>query len=434
MSLFIDITVPRGALAVTARLEVPPQGITALIGRSGAGKSTVLQAAAGLLRPHAGRIVLDGRVLFDAGAGTDLPPERRGLGLVFQDGRLFPHRSVRANLLYGAARAPADAAGPGLDEVVGLLGLAPLLARRPHELSGGERQRVALGRALLCKPRALLMDEPLASLDPPRRQELLGYLAALPQRLNLPILYVTHQMDEVMRLADRVVLMAEGAVAASGPALELLSDLTLGPLVGRFESGSVLAGRVAAQLDGWQLSEVEVAGQRITVPRIEIHGPAAVAPEITDESGLKTAVEAASATTQASPQTATPAALETASRSAPVGTAVRLRIRARDVALQREVLGSSASNQLHGTVLRVVEREPPYAAVELARAPGGAAGERLWALVTQRSIHTLGVAPGQALVASFKAVAVEGRAAAVRVGSANDGAALPSPASSAPTP
>ena len=415
MSLLIDVTVPRGALAVTARLEVPPQGITALIGRSGAGKSTVLQAAAGLLRPRAGRIVLDGRVLFDA-AGTDLPPERRGLGLVFQDGRLFPHRSVRANLLFGAARAPADAPGPGLDEVVDLLGLAPLLARRPHELSGGERQRVALGRALLCRPRALLMDEPLASLDPPRRQELLGYLAALPQRLNLPILYVTHQMDEVMRLADRVVLMAAGAVAAQGPALELLSDLTLGPLVGRFESGSVLAGRVAAQLEAWQLSEVEVAGQRITVPRIDMHGPAAGGNEA--DAGATAARRGAAATVTAEAWAASAVApgqaTGAASRPAPVGSAVRLRIRARDVALQREVLASSASNQLRGTVLRVVDREAPYAAVELALAPGAAAGERLWALVTQRSVQSLAIAPGQPLVASFKAVAVEGRAAAVR--------------------
>ncbi len=370
MTLSIDVEVPRGAATVTARLDVPPRGITALIGRSGAGKSTVLQAVAGLLRPRAGRVVLDGRPLFDAAAGIDRPPQARRLGVVFQDGRLFPHRSVRGNLLYGAKRAPVAAdepAGPGFDEVVALLGLAPLLERRAHQLSGGERQRVALGRALLARPRALLMDEPLASLDPPRRHELLGYLAGLPARLDLPILYVTHQMDEVMRLADRVVLMADGAVAASGGALELLSDLTLGPLVGRFEAGGVLAGTVAEQLDAWQLSVVAVAGQRITVPRID----------------------------------------------APPGAAVRLRIRARDVALQREVLASSASNQLAGTVLRVLEREPPYAAVELGLTPDAAPGERLWALVTQRSVQNLAITPGQTMVASFKAVAVEGRAAAV---------------------
>jgi len=388
MSLKIDVHVPRGATGISAVIEVPPRGITALIGRSGAGKSTVLQAAAGLQRPQQGRIVLDGRTLFDAAVGIDEPPARRGLGLVFQDGRLFPHRSVRANLLYGAERAPTGAAGPGLDEVVALLGLGELLARRPHTLSGGERQRVALGRALLSKPRALLMDEPLASLDPPRRHELLGYLAELPARLNLPILYVTHQMDEVMRLADRVVLMADGRVSASGPAVELMSDLSLGPVVGRFEAGSVLVGRVVQHLEAWHLTVVTVAAQEITVPQI-------TAP------GTELENRTASLIIGAGP----PAV-------APLGSPVRLRIRARDVALQREVLASSASNQLRGTVLRVIEREPPYAAVELALAPEAAPGERLWALVTQRSVQALAIAQGQPMVASFKAVAVEGRSTA----------------------
>lgn len=383
MSLQVDLRLARGGLDVAARFDVPPRGITALIGRSGAGKSTLLQAIAGLLRPADGRVALDGTILLDRAAGIDLPPAQRRLGLVFQDGRLFPHRSVRGNLLYGAERAPRDAPGPRLDEVAALLDLAPLLERRPFQLSGGERQRVALGRALLARPRALLMDEPLASLDPPRRHELLGYLAALPARLDLPILYVTHQMDEVMRLADRVVLLAEGRVAASGPALELLSDLTLGPLVGRFEAGSVLAGHVLEHLPAWQLSVVEVAGQRVTVPQIAAAG--------------------------AHP------AVDPGGALVPVGSGVRLRVRARDVALQHERLDSSASNQLAGTVLRVLEREPPYAAVELALTPGAAAGERLWALVTQRSVHAFGLAPGRPMVASFKAVAVEGRAAALHL-------------------
>lgn len=367
MTLAIDVTLQRGATRIAARVDVPAQGITALVGRSGAGKSSVLLAACGLLRPQSGSVALDGTALFDAAHGVDLPVHARRLGVVFQDGRLFPQRSVRGNLLYGAQRAPRGDGGPGFDEVVELLGLAALLERRPHQLSGGERQRVAIGRALLAKPRALLMDEPLASLDAPRRHELLGYLAALPARLSLPILYVTHQMDEVMRLADRVVLMADGAVAASGPALELLSDLTLGPLVGRFEAGSVLAGTVSEQLEAWQLSIVSVAGQRITVPAL----------------------------------------------AAPVGAHVRLRVRARDVALQRDVLASSASNQLRGRVVRVLERDAPYAAVELALSDEAAAGERLWALVTRRSVETLAVRAGDAMVASFKAVAVEGRAAAV---------------------
>ena len=368
MSLTLDLELQRGAALVQARFEVAPHGITALVGRSGAGKSSVLLAAAGLLRPRRGRILLHGTPLFDAEQGIDLPPHARRLGVVFQDGRLLPHRSVRANLLYGAQRAPAEAEGAGLDEVVALLGIESLLDRRPHQLSGGERQRVAIGRALLARPRALLMDEPLASLDPPRRQELLGYLAALPARWALPILYVTHQMDEVLRLADHVVLMSEHRVAAQGPALELLSDLSLGPLVGRFEAGAVLEGRIAEQLTDWQLSVVRVAGQPITVPAID----------------------------------------------APVGAAVRLRVRARDVALQREVLASSASNQLAGTVRRIVEREAPYAAVEVALAGADAPGTRLWALVTRRSVHSLALVVGQPVVASFKAVAVEGRATSLR--------------------
>ncbi|RZU00762.1 molybdenum ABC transporter ATP-binding protein [Rivibacter subsaxonicus] len=368
MTLEIDLQLARGEAVVQARFEVPAHGVTALVGRSGAGKSSVLLAAAGLLRPRSGRVALNGTALFDAARGIDLPPHARRLGLVFQDGRLLPHRSVRANLLYGAVRAPRDASGPELDEVVALLGIEPLLGRRPFQLSGGERQRVAIGRALLSRPRALLMDEPLASLDPPRRHELLGYLAALPARWQLPILYVTHQMDEVLRLADHVVLMSEHKVAAQGPALALLSDLSLGPLVGRFEAGAVLEGRVVEQLADWQLSVVQVAGQAVTVPMIE----------------------------------------------APLGAAVRLRIRARDVALQRAVLPSSASNQLSGTVTRIVEREAPYAAVEIALGAATAPGECLWALVTRRSVQSLGLAPGQPAVASFKAVAVEGRATSLR--------------------
>lgn len=368
--LVIDLAVTRGTQTIEARFDVPPRGITALIGRSGAGKTSLLMAAAGLLPAARGSVRLGEETLFDSARGLVLPPHRRRLGLVFQDGRLFPHRSVRGNLLYGARRAGADGHSPGFDEVVALLGLEALLARRPHQLSGGERQRVALGRALLARPRALLMDEPLASLDPPRRHELLGYIAQLPARLALPILYVTHQMDEVMRLADRVVLMSDGRVAASGSALDLLSDLSLGPLVGRFEAGSVLTGRVSQSQDEWQLSIVEVAGQRITVPRIPV----------------------------------------------PAGTSVRLRVRARDVALQREVLATSASNQLAGTVLRVIDRDPPYAAVELGLAgPDSPPGARLWALVTRRSVHALGIVAGQPFVASFKAVAVEGRATAMHV-------------------
>ena len=368
--LDLDLAVERPGFRVEARVALPLAGVTAIIGRSGSGKSTLLLGVAGLLKPSRGHLRLNGATLYDAAQGIDLPPERRALGVVFQEGRLFPHLSVRHNLLYGARRAAARRgatdAGPRFDDVVELLGVAPLLARRPHTLSGGERQRVAIGRALLAQPQALLMDEPLASLDPARRHELLGYLAELPRHFGLPIVYVTHQMDEVLRLAEQVVVMSEGRTVASGGALELLSDLSLQPLVGRFEAGSVLAGTVAEQLGPWSLSVVAVAGQRVTVPQI----------------------------------------------AAPVGAHVRLRVRARDVALQPAVLASSASNQLTGTVLRVLERDGAYAAVELALRPEAAPGERLWSLVTRRSVHSLGIAAGQPWIGSFKAVAVEGRATA----------------------
>ena len=363
----LAITVARPALTIEASLDVAGKGITAVIGRSGAGKSTLLLALAGLVRPRAGHIRLDGRTLFDAAAAIDVPPERRGFGVVFQDGRLFPHLSVRANLRYGS-RLSTRGPGPRFDDVVQLLGIADLLERRPHTMSGGERQRVAIGRALLSRPIALLMDEPLASLDPGRRHELLGYVAQLPARFGLPVLYVTHQIDEVLRLADETVVMGDGRVVASGPTLELMSDLSLHPHVGRFEAGSVLAGRVEAHLDEWQLTQVGVAGQRITVPHLD----------------------------------------------AALGTAVRLRVRARDVAIQREVQPSSASNQLRGRVVRVLPRDGPYCAVEVALREAAPPGERLCALVTRRSAQTFSIETGNEVVASFKAVAVEGRSVALR--------------------
>jgi molybdate transport system ATP-binding protein len=366
----LDLSITRPSFTVQARIALPAHGITAVIGRSGSGKSTLLHAMAGLLTPAHGSFVMAGRRLFDSRTGTDVPAHQRAFGVVFQEGRLFPHLSVRGNLLFGD-RLSSRPPGPTFPDVVDLLGIGDLLQSRPHLLSGGERQRVAIGRALLSRPRALLMDEPLASLDPARRHELLAYLAALPQRYGLPVIYVTHQMDEVLRLADQVVVMNDGRSVAAGPALDVLGDLSLQPMIGRFEAGSVLAGTVAEQLGEWQLTRVEVAGQRITVPQID----------------------------------------------AAVGASVRLRIRARDVALQRDVLPSSASNQLAGRVVCVLDRDGPYSIVELALRSQpviaeARAGHTVWALVTRRSVHAMGLLPGQAVVASFKAVAVEGRSVA----------------------
>lgn len=188
-------------------------GLTALLGPSGVGKSTVLNMVAGLLRPEAGRIVVGGEVLFDAEAGIDVPANRRRLGYVFQDARLFPHMSVHDNLLFGCRDAVGDGAGPGFDQIVGVLGIRDLLQRRPAGLSGGETRRVAIGRALLSRPAALLMDEPLAGVDPGRREGVLQVIERLRDRLGLPILYVTHDRPEVERLAGEIVEMTARAEA-----------------------------------------------------------------------------------------------------------------------------------------------------------------------------------------------------------------------------
>lgn len=202
----VDVEVRRGARRIAASFAVPGR-VVALFGCSGAGKSSVLDMVAGLLRPERGRIVVSGQVLFDSAAGVNLAPERRACGYVFQDNRLFPHKSVRDNLLYGAKLAPPEARFMSLEDVCGFLGIAPLLARMPASLSGGEAQRVAIGRALLAGPRFLLMDEPLSSLDRARREEIMVVIERVRDELALPILYVSHDRAEVDRLADAVVEM-----------------------------------------------------------------------------------------------------------------------------------------------------------------------------------------------------------------------------------
>ena len=208
--------------ALDVAFEAPTPGVVALFGPSGSGKSSVVAAVAGLLRAEHCRVCVDGEDL------SALAPERRRMGLVFQDSRLFPHMAVAANLRYGLRRATPGGA-IGFDAVVALLGLERLLARRPATLSGGERQRVAIGRALLSQPRLLLMDEPLASLDAGLRDGILPFLARLRTELSLPVLYVTHALDEVARLADTLVLIEAGRVAGAGPVAEVAgrADLSL---------------------------------------------------------------------------------------------------------------------------------------------------------------------------------------------------------------
>jgi molybdate transport system ATP-binding protein len=226
----LDIRVARrqGSFQVDADFKAKNTGITALFGPSGAGKTSVINMVAGLLRPDTGRIVVQDRVLFDSECGIDLPPEKRCIGYIFQDGRLFPHLTVRGNLTYGMRLTPPKQRCIALDQVVDLLGIKHLLDRRPAKLSGGEKQRVAIGRALLTSPRLLLMDEPLSSIDDGRKEDLLPFIAKLPRAFCIPILYVTHSIDEIERLADNLVLMADGKSIATGDAAEMVNRIQSG--------------------------------------------------------------------------------------------------------------------------------------------------------------------------------------------------------------
>ncbi len=243
MSLDVALRHRLGAFRLDAEFCVARPGVTALFGPSGAGKTTIINAIAGLLRPGEGRIVVDGETLLDSAARIFVPARLRRAGYVFQDARLFPHLSVEQNLRFGWRRTGKRATQDGFDEILDLLGLEPLLRRRPARLSGGEKSRVALGRALLAAPRLLLLDEPLASLDGPRKAEILPWLERLRDRARLPMIYVTHSVDEVSRLADEMIVLDAGRVAAQGSVFDLLSDPELGALVPAH--GVVLATRVA---------------------------------------------------------------------------------------------------------------------------------------------------------------------------------------------
>ncbi len=339
-----------------------PAGVTALFGPSGCGKTSILAAVAGLLRPDHGRVALGGEALLDTNRRVFLPPERRRCALVFQDARLFPHFSVATNLRFGLRRAPPDAAGPGFDEVVALLGIAPLLARRPAGLSGGERQRVALGRALLARPRILLMDEPLASLDTARRAEVLPFLAQLRHAARAPILYVTHALDEVDALADTLVLLDAGRVLAAGPVEALAARTDLPALITRRDAGVVLGCTVLGHNATRGLSRLGFAGAELLVPR----------------------------------------------RPEPPGTQLRIRLRARDVAVATiRPAGLSIHNILPCTVSAIDgDGTAQEVFLRLSVGPTGGPGTLL-ARVMRDSVGRLGLVPGLAVFALVKATAFD---------------------------
>ncbi|MDX2485022.1 MAG: molybdenum ABC transporter ATP-binding protein [Pseudodonghicola sp.] len=354
MSLEVDITRPLAGFDLRVAFEAPG-GVTALFGRSGAGKTTVINAIAGLERPATGRITLSGQTLFDAQARVNLPVHRRRLGYVFQDGRLFPHLSVRQNLTYGQGFAPRGAIGPRLDEVADLLGLAALLDRRPGALSGGEKQRVAFGRALLARPRMLLMDEPLAALDAARKEEILPYLERLRDQIGLPILYVSHSVAEVARLATSVVVLDAGRVVRSGPAEQVLSDPAMVRQFGLREAGAVLPAQIIRH-HGDGLTELAVSGGRLFLPEMD----------------------------------------------QPPGTPTRVRILAHDVIVADHApVGLSALNLLPGTVVTLRDGQGPGVIVQIQ-----CGCDLLLARITRRSAEALHLAPGRPVHAVIKTVSI----------------------------
>lgn len=240
--------------------------VTALFGRSGSGKTSVINMVAGLVRPDRGRVVVDGRVLFDSATGLDLPPAKRRVGYVFQEGRLFPHYTVRGNLTYGMERTPARERFIQFDQVIEVLGIGALLDRRPGRLSGGEKQRVAIGRALLASPRLLLMDEPLAALDGARKAELLPFIALLPGQFGVPILYVSHAIDEVLRLADHLLLMNGGKLQDSGTVEDVMSRSGFAEVSGGQDTASVLTALVSRHDRPQVTTHLSFPGGVIRVP------------------------------------------------------------------------------------------------------------------------------------------------------------------------
>jgi molybdate transport system ATP-binding protein len=356
MRIEIDVEKALGDFRLNAAFS-GDAGVTALFGRSGCGKSSVLNLVAGLLRPDRGRIAIGERVLFDSAAGVNVPAEQRRVGYVFQEGLLLPHLSVRQNLLYGRFFTPAAERWAELDRIVALLDLAPLLERRPHRLSGGEKQRVAIGRALLASPRLLLMDEPLASLDAGRRGEILYYIERLRDEVGLPILYVSHEIEEVVRLAEHLVLLSGGAVAAQGPVHELMSRIELRRMIGRYEGGAVIEARVAAQDLDTGLARLAFAGGELLVPDVD----------------------------------------------ALIGETLRVRVRARDVSVAIErPQGVSVLNCLAGRIVEIGAE--PGASVDVRI---DVAGTPLLARITRHSAQRLQLAPGKQVWAMVKAVSLD---------------------------
>lgn len=332
-------------------VDLPASGITAIFGVSGAGKTSLINAIGGLTQPQQGSIRLNGRLLSDSAQQLFLPPEKRRIGYVFQDARLFPHYRVRGNLQYGMAASMK----PQFSELVALLGIDHLLERFPASLSGGEKQRVAIGRALLTAPDILLLDEPLASLDLPRKRELLPYLQKLGHQLQTPMLYVSHSLDEILHLADNVLVLDEGKVMAFGPLEQVWSSSAMRPWLPRTEQSSILRVQLLNQHETYAMTALALGDQILWVSQID----------------------------------------------APPKTPLRIRINAADVSLVLQPpVNSTIRNVLPAQVLELIEIEHQ---VEVKLKTGNS---ELWARITPWARDELNIRVGLWLWAQIKSVSI----------------------------
>ncbi len=355
----VDVEVERGSFPLKTAFRSDAR-LIGLFGRSGSGKTTLIHMIAGLIRPDRGRIEIDGHTLFDSARGIDLPARRRRVGLVYQDSLLFPHLSVRQNLLFGHFFTSKAERRIPYQSVVETLGIGGLLERRPGTLSGGERQRVALARALLATPRILLMDEPLASLDVDRKAEIMTLIERLRDEFRIPIVYVSHAIEEIGRLAGHVVVLAAGQVIATGAPADALSQLNRAAPADRFEVISIIECQVAAFDPGFEVTTLQHPAGKIVI----------------------------------------------AGDVGPPGKSVRVVVRATDIALAtRRPSNLSVRTILAGTVAAIRPQPGALCIVEIALDGGG----QITASVTRLALSELGVTPGTRIFALIKAVAIDER-------------------------